>query len=406
MWNLKSTPDDTIGVQQNIGERLQIRMKTLIENTPANATFKMKQKIRVKLSGDGTNVGKRLHLINFTFTLLDEGDKAMAAEGNHIIAIVKVPENYSSLSTALRDIRNEIASLNNISIGTHTFDIEWFLGGDWTFLACCEGLGAAISTYPCIWCKCPLYDKYEGDKEWSLSDPTKGARTVQEIEDMSKKTARKQLNYNCKNVPLFPEIPLDHVIIDSLHLFLRISDNLINLLILELRRQDAIDKKKVFNDGFDRAKYKHMVGFEKYLNQDLHISFNWFICKDSKKLKWRDLTGPEKVKLFQNMDISKLLPNFEKSTSIQQLWDGFKMITDVLSSSNNSSDFLQFQDKVKAWTDLFTSLYQTKHITPYMHALLWHVPELINLHGPMSSFKLVVVVSPVCTALSTCHLPS
>ena len=42
MWNLKSTPDDTIGVQQNIGERLQIRMKTLIENTPANATFKMK----------------------------------------------------------------------------------------------------------------------------------------------------------------------------------------------------------------------------------------------------------------------------------------------------------------------------------------------------------------------------
>ena len=125
---------------------------------------------------------------------------------------------------------------------------------------------------------------------------------------MSKKTL-KQLNYNCKNVPLFPEI------IDTLNVFLRISDNLINLLILELRRQDAIDKKKVYNVGFDRTKYKRMAGFENFLNQDLHISFNWFICKDSKKLKWRDLPGPEKVRLFQNMDISKMLPSFSNNTT-------------------------------------------------------------------------------------------
>ena len=32
-----------------------------------------------------------------------------------------------------------------------------------------------------------------------------------------------------------------HVVIDNLHLFLRTSDVLIDLLIVELRRQDAIE---------------------------------------------------------------------------------------------------------------------------------------------------------------------
>ena len=41
--------------------------------------------------------------------------------------------------------------------------------------------------------------------------------------------------YGCIYQPLFPSIPIDRVIPDILHLFLRISDILINLLILELK---------------------------------------------------------------------------------------------------------------------------------------------------------------------------
>lgn len=56
------------------------------------------KKVRVKLSGDGTNIGKRLHVINFTFTLLDEGSVAYGYEGNHTLAVLKEPENYKSLA--------------------------------------------------------------------------------------------------------------------------------------------------------------------------------------------------------------------------------------------------------------------------------------------------------------------
>lgn len=102
-----------------------------------------------------------------------------------------------------------------------------------------------------------MYNNYDGGKEWSLSDSSKGAQTIKDIQEKSKLGARGEW-YNAKRAPLFPSIPLDHVVTDTVHLFLRISDNLINLLILEFHRKDSIDKKKTFNGGFERSKlYTH-----------------------------------------------------------------------------------------------------------------------------------------------------
>ncbi|KAJ7391238.1 hypothetical protein OS493_019369 [Desmophyllum pertusum] len=241
--------------------------------------------------------------------------------------------NYEKLAESLADIRKDVNSLQQISLGTQSFEVEWFLGGDWKFLACVCGLGAAIATHPCIWCKCQLYDKYDKRKEWSLVDITKGARTIQEIDQMSRGRARADQRYNVKKPPLFPSIPLDHVIIDSLHLFLRISDNLINLLILELRRMDEIEKKQTFNNGFERTKFKHMAGWESFLNDTLKIPFNWFICKETKKLKWRDLTGPEKMKLFRNIDFTQILPNHSKSADIFT-------VVDTIYGHNRHAEFI------------------------------------------------------------------
>ena len=53
--------------------------------------------IRIKLSGDGTNIGKRLTVINFTFTLLNEKEVAMGEKGNYVLAVVKTTETYDNL---------------------------------------------------------------------------------------------------------------------------------------------------------------------------------------------------------------------------------------------------------------------------------------------------------------------
>jgi hypothetical protein len=69
-------------------------------------------------------------------------------------------------------------------------------------------------------------------------------------------------------------------------------------------------------------------------NETLKIPFNWFVCKESNKLKWQDLTGPEKLKLFQNIKIDVVLPNFQDSDKIQKLWNDFYDIAELLSSSD------------------------------------------------------------------------
>jgi hypothetical protein len=79
-------------------------------------SFRQNKKIQVKLSEDGTNVGKRLHVVNITFTILDEGSKAMAADRNHVIAIIKEPENYEKLLKALSDIRRDVELLNRMKM--------------------------------------------------------------------------------------------------------------------------------------------------------------------------------------------------------------------------------------------------------------------------------------------------
>ena len=365
-WNLSPTPGEAEGVQIKFEDSLrkQIERLDLKEET-----------IKVKLSGDGTQIGKRLKIVNFTYTILNEKEMAMAERGNYILAIIKTNESYERLQESLSDLRHEMESLKKITINNCTYNIEYFLGGDWKFLACVCGLGAANQDYACIWCKCPRMQRWDMSKQWSLSDLNLGARNLEQI---SKCAKSKQ--YNCKKEPLFPFIPLDHVVIDTLHLFLRISDNLIELLIRELKRQDAIEKKVTFNDGFPRDKYKHMAGYEAFL-QNLGISFQWNIGKDSKKLEYRDLTGPEKLKVFENIQISALLPNATISNEIQKLWADFMdIVGDLKLDFPSDVEIMQFKHKIKTWFDHFLKQYQTKDVTPYMHALHAHVPEFLKLY--------------------------
>lgn len=73
LWNIKPTPHGTIGLQQSLRDRLQVRLAHLLRISKPDVTFLQDKVLHIKLSGDGTNIGKRLHIINFTFTLLEEG---------------------------------------------------------------------------------------------------------------------------------------------------------------------------------------------------------------------------------------------------------------------------------------------------------------------------------------------
>ena len=74
----------------------------------------------------------------------------MNEKGNYVLAIIKTTENYDNLKESLADLNNEMSNLKEITVNSHKYSIEYFLGGDWKFLACVCGLRAAnLAQYLC-----------------------------------------------------------------------------------------------------------------------------------------------------------------------------------------------------------------------------------------------------------------
>eukprot|EP00112_Aurelia_sp_Birch-Aquarium-sp1_P020482 Seg5292.1 transcript_id=Seg5292.1/GoldUCD/mRNA.D3Y31 product="hypothetical protein" protein_id=Seg5292.1/GoldUCD/D3Y31 len=86
-WNIFLTYSGE-GVQQRTGDMLSYVIRNMQKTFPDNPCH-LTQKVRVKITGDGTNIGRRLHVVIIAFTVIDEGQAAMLSEGNHTIAILK-----------------------------------------------------------------------------------------------------------------------------------------------------------------------------------------------------------------------------------------------------------------------------------------------------------------------------
>ena len=105
-----------------------------------------------------------------------------------------------------------------------------------------------------------------------------------------------------------------------------------------------------------------------------------YLDKDSKVLKWCDLTGPEKLKLFNKINISQLFPNIPHTTNVQKIWKDFLNIyTTLCLNSIDDEKIKEFKTTVKEWLVLFLSVYQTKNVTSYIHTLVFHIPEFLDL---------------------------
>ena len=167
--------------------------------------------------------------------------------------------------------------------------------------------------------------------------------------------------------------------IDNLHLFLRVSDVLIDLLINQLHFQDSIDKVKKFTI-FNPIKYKHVYAFEKIVS-GLGISdFGIYIGQPSKELKCRSLTGLEKLKVFQNINIHSLLPsvNSAECDRIQHLWSKLHSPNTIFSkpaSEFPAAAIRTYEQRARQWGRDFVDMFQSDRVTPYIHCMMNHIHE-------------------------------
>ncbi|RIB19233.1 hypothetical protein C2G38_2036209 [Gigaspora rosea] len=103
------------------------------------------------------------------------------------------------------------------------------------------------------------------------------------------------------------------------------------------------------------------------------------------------LMGEDKLIVLKNFDLNPIFPE-ERANLIRNLWNNFYELYENLKNSNISGDI--FKQKAKTWLQLFLTpsigqynthtfkkgFYRPADVTPYIHVLVFHVPEFLNEH--------------------------
>ena len=102
-------------------------------------------------------------------------------------------------------------------------------------------------------------------------------------------------------------------------------------------------------------------------------------------MAYRDLTGPEKHWVFSKIKIPTLFPTLNSKLKLQKVSTDFCDLIIQL-GEEECSDIDHFESLVKSWVTNFLEIYQTKDITPYIHAFSMHVPQFLRLYENIVQF--------------------
>jgi len=157
------------------------------------------------------------------------------------------------------------------------------------------------------------------------------------------------------------------------------------LLPVELQKLVSLNNRKARSEKTRSSSVPLLTVYENFL-KECKICFHFYEDKTSKEPKWRDLTGPEKLRLFSKINISVLFPTIPNSVNIQILWTDFlQMYKSLISVTPVNHE--EFQKDAVKWHRLFITVYQSKNVTPYTHLLSSHISEFIDMYKTIAPFS-------------------
>jgi len=75
---------------------------------------------KIKLTGEGTRIARGYNIVNFAFTIVNEGEKAYSVLGNYTL---KTSEHYDELTLGLADICAEAGDIEILTIDGNVYNI-------------------------------------------------------------------------------------------------------------------------------------------------------------------------------------------------------------------------------------------------------------------------------------------
>lgn len=293
--------------------------------------------------------------ILMSFALLHSDDEVMAAKGNHTIAVVKGKEDYNTLRQSFGDIFKEMNSLiskKKIEVGGKSVNLEFFLGGDYKFILLMMGLKGATSHYACVWCKIHKNNRWDTSFNLDHYQSPDLKRSIKEMFELARK--KKQENkFCCDHEPLL-HIELDHVVLDELHLLLRILDVLVENLVKDALKWDQ-------NENWDKRKSQHKNEHLNNLQATIRscgVSFDiWEKTnadgKGSGQYDFTSLLGSDKKKLLNELP-TKLNGIIQPDTVevVKTIWEKFGEMYSTVTCRNPSTEMINdYFKKAKEWVN-------------------------------------------------------
>ena len=279
-------------------------------------------------------------------------------------------------------------------------DTELFLGGDMKFLAMVLGLSNATANHACPWCKVHKAHRHDSTYPREFWNSPPHGRTIEELAQQKPvqvkdacvsngATSGKNM-YGQKTKPLV-SIPINKIVIDELHLMLRVTDLLTSALINDAIKKDRLAGAKKALEGPNLAKLIEAV-------RRCGVTFAVWEARNadgsgSGRVECTSLMGPDKRKVL------KRLPEHVKGCltaateeKVLALWTDFNSIYETLCSTNIPS-VDDLGKAIKEWVNAFVSLggslrgYGKGHVTPYVHCLMYHVPYMVAMFGNIRQFS-------------------
>ena len=167
-------------------------------------------------------------------------------------------------------------------------------------------------------------DRWKMDKHYTYYNSKPHARCLQEIKEMSKKSKD---NYGCCEDPLL-NIDLDHIIVDELHLLLRVTDVLTSNLVIEAIDWDIEENME--------NKNKQQSHLNMLINSIRSCGVSFDVWKKkmlmAKVHDWTSLMGNDKKLLLNRLpEKMKDFLRPETASKVTKIWEDFAALYKHLS---------------------------------------------------------------------------
>jgi hypothetical protein len=332
------------------------------------------------------------------------------------LAILRCKETYELLKAGTRDLRRDLKTLQTggIEVAPVTEEgpppadaplvhaaITLWLSGDMKLLLLVTGLNAASSDHACLYCPCGRLGRRDPTREWKID--------------------RELGNLECPGqirVNLFDFIPLARIVLDVLHLFMRIADRLMRNTLSHaiasvappaIQAADRSEQAQWLTDTIG-ASWGKLCKTQLTIREDK---------QNSDGFAWSRLNGTKQREIitsFEHREVFEGRPLL--ACALDQSWSMFWSLYTQINRREITAEMDQWFDSAQQWLmcatfktvvsmsagdldryrvsvdtqELATQTYgdnprwvwvldnpvfEAAFLTPYVHQFVWHVHEIL-----------------------------